>query len=104
MCEHNLNHCPERRPAPTSAIDAIKSELAELIARLLEDRELTVRSAGAATATSAADISRIRQRKLERFSVDRLLAIVTRLDTSLEVSLLVRNCGDRLDVPSEAKT
>lgn len=76
---------------PVNSTDAIKSELAAQIVGLLDRRQLTVRSAGVLTATAAADLSRIRRGKLDRFTVDRLIAILTRLDQSLEVSLHVNH-------------
>lgn len=78
--------CPT---VPADSTDALKSELAARIVSVLDQRSLTVRSAGALTATAAADLSRIRQGKLDRFTLDRLIAILTRLDRSLEVSLQV---------------
>lgn len=74
-----------------NSTDVIKSELAAQIVGLLDRRGLTVRSAGTLTATPAADLSRIRQGKLDRFTVDRLIAILTRLDCSVEVSLQVNH-------------
>lgn len=76
---------------PANSTDVIKSDLAARIVGLLDRRCLTVRSAGTLTATAAADLSRIRQGKLDRFTVDRLIAILTRLDHSLEVSLQVNH-------------
>ncbi len=70
-----------------SSTDTIKSELAARIVTMLDQRRLTVRSAGIVAATAAADLSRIRQGKLDRFTVDRLIAILTRLDQSLEVGV-----------------
>src|SRR5262245_20155428 len=72
---------------PHNSADGIKSELAHGIVGLLDRKGLTVRAAGLIAATPAADFSRIRQGKLGRFTVDRLIAILTRLDQSLEVSV-----------------
>ena len=82
---------------PANSTDTIKSTLAARIVGLLDERSLTVRSGGTLTATAAADLSRIRQGKLDRFTVDRLIAILTRLDHSLEVSVHVsqRRTGKR---------
>lgn len=88
----------ERTAVAYDSADAIKSELASRIAALLDKQGLTVRSAGALTATAAADLSRIRRGKLDRFTVDRLIAILTRLDHSLEVSLQVNQRRNRAPV------
>ncbi len=83
----------ERAIVPAASTYAIKSKLAARIVSLLDQRELTLRSAGVVTATQAADLSRIRQGKLERFTVDRLITILTRLDVDLEISLQIRSLG-----------
>ena len=87
---------------PANDTDAIKSELAARVADLLDQRCLTVRSAGALTATAAADLSRIRQGRLDRFTIDRLITILTRLDQSLEISLQVRQRRTHTCIASEA--
>jgi len=91
MFVYRFQATPECTIVSANSTDAIKSELAAQIVGLLNRRDLTVRSAGALTATAAADLSRIRQGKLDRFTVDRLIAILTRLDQSLEVSLHVNH-------------
>lgn len=52
--------------------------------------EPTIRKAQELTGIAAADFSRIRQVKLERFTVDRLMNILDRLGQEVEVQLLVR--------------
>lgn len=79
---------------------AINSELAARIAALLEQRCLTVRSAGAPTATAAADFFHVRQGKLDRFTVGRPIAM-PRLDQLLEISLLVGQRGTRARIAME---
>lgn len=89
---------------PANSTDVIKSELASQIVDLLDRRSLTVRSAGVLTSTAAADFSRIRQGKLARFTVDRLIAILTRLDTSVEVSVQVSQRSAKRRASKEDKT
>lgn len=69
----------------------VKAQLAGRIVEQLDARELTVRSAGELTSTPPADFSRIRRGRLDRFTVDRLISILSRLDQTLEISLLVRS-------------
>lgn len=68
----------------------VKAQLAAQIVDVLKTRSLTVRTAGALATTPPADISRIRSGKLERFTVDRLIAILSKLDQNLEISLDIR--------------
>jgi predicted XRE-type DNA-binding protein len=73
-----------------AAANRIKVGLAQQIIRVLDEKSLTVRSAAEITGTSAADFSRIRQTKLARFTVDRLLNILNRLGQDVEFAVSVR--------------
>ena len=68
----------------------LKALLAADIIKTLDERSLTVRRAEELTGIAAADFSRIRRAKLDRFTVDRLMAIVRRLGREIEVSVLFR--------------
>ncbi len=65
----------------------LKALLAAQIIRVLGERNLTVRKAQETTGIAAADFSRIRQVKLDRFTVDRLMTILDRLGIEVEVSI-----------------
>jgi predicted XRE-type DNA-binding protein len=67
----------------------LKAILAAQIIRVLDRRGLSVREAHAETGIAAADYSRIRQTKLDRFTVDRLMSILGRLGQKVEVSVNV---------------
>ena len=49
-----------------------------------------MRQANARTRIAAADFSRIRNADLDRFTVDRLMAILNRLGSRIEVKVRVR--------------
>ncbi|MDQ0462965.1 putative XRE-type DNA-binding protein [Caulobacter ginsengisoli] len=68
----------------------LKALLAAEIIKTLDGRALTVRAAAADTGIAAADFSRIRQVKLERFTVDRLMTILSRLGQEVKVQLSIR--------------
>jgi predicted XRE-type DNA-binding protein len=68
----------------------LKATLAGAIITTLDRRKLTVRQAAAATGIAAADFSRIRNVKLERFTIDRLMAILSRLDRRVTVTVEVK--------------
>jgi predicted XRE-type DNA-binding protein len=70
--------------------EQLKSSLAAEIISVLNERKLTVRRAHDLTGFAAADFSRVRQAKLSRFTVDRLLAMLDRLDQHVEISVTVR--------------
>jgi predicted XRE-type DNA-binding protein len=67
-----------------------KSILAAEIIRTLDEQRLTVRAAHGRTGFAAADFSRIRNADLGRFTVDRLMSILNRLGSRIEVKVRVR--------------
>ena len=71
-------------------IEQFKAILAAEIIKTLDRDRLTVRAAHARTGIAAADFSRIRNADLGRFTVDRLLAIINRLGSRIEVKVRVR--------------
>jgi len=70
--------------------EQLRSILAAQIVKLLDSRGLTVREAERLTGIAAADFSRIRRAHLQRFSIDRLMMILNRLDYRVEVTITVR--------------
>ena len=74
---------------PNADAEQLKALLAAQIIAALDERNLSVRAAGAATGFAAADFSRIRQAKLDRFTIDRLMAILNKLDRRVVVSVTV---------------
>jgi predicted XRE-type DNA-binding protein len=70
--------------------DQFKAILATEIIKALDRERLTVRQAHARTRIAAADFSRIRNADLDRFTVDRLMAILNRLGSRIEVKVRVR--------------
>ena len=70
-----------------------KAILAAEIIKALDREGLSVRGAQARTAIAAADFSRIRNADLGRFTVDRLMSIINRLGSRVEVKIKVRR-GD----------
>lgn len=75
---------------PDADVRQLKALLAAEIIKTLDERNLTVRAAKAATGVPASDFSHIRNAQLSRFTVDRLMMVLGRLDRDVEVSLSVR--------------
>jgi len=75
---------------PNAEVEQLKAMLAAEIIGVLDDRGFTVRKAEDLTGIAAADFSRIRKVKLDRFTIDRLMTILKRLDQDVEVRLTVR--------------
>jgi predicted XRE-type DNA-binding protein len=70
--------------------EEFKAILAAEIIKALDREHLTVRSAHSRTGIAAADFSRIRNADLGRFTVDRLISIINRLGSRVEVKVKVR--------------
>ena len=71
-------------------IEQFKAILAAEIIKALDRAGLSVRGAHGRTGTAAADFSRIRNGDLGRFTVDRLMSIINRLGSRVEVKVKVR--------------
>lgn len=67
-----------------------KAILAAEIIKALDKDRLTVRAAHDRTGIAAADFSRIRNADLGRFTVDRLMSVLNRLGSRVEVKVRVR--------------
>ncbi|MEO7743931.1 MAG: XRE family transcriptional regulator [Usitatibacter sp.] len=67
-----------------------KAILAAEIVKVLDRDELTVRQAHARTGIAAADFSRIRSADLDRFTADRLMSIINRLGSRVDVAVKVK--------------
>lgn len=70
--------------------EQMKAVLAAEIIKLLDRQCLSVRAAHDQTGIAAADFSRIRNADLSRFTVDRLMTIVNRLGSRVEVKIRFR--------------
>jgi predicted XRE-type DNA-binding protein len=79
-------------------VEQLKAILAAEIIKMLDRKELTVRGAHIQTGDAAADFSRIRNADLARFTLDRLVSIINRLGSRIEVKVKFRT----LDTYSQA--
>jgi predicted XRE-type DNA-binding protein len=70
--------------------EQFKAILAAEIIKALDRQELSVRAAHDRTGIAAADFSRIRNADLGRFTVDRLMMIINRLGSRVEVKIRLR--------------
>jgi predicted XRE-type DNA-binding protein len=76
--------------SPNADLQQLKALLGARILLTLDERELTVRAAEELTQIAAADFSRIRNANLSRFTVDRLMTILSRLGQRVDVEVRVR--------------
>lgn len=72
---------------PNAAVEQARAILAAKIISTLDERGLSTREAEKLTGVSHSEFSRIRNARLERFTLDRMIAILGKLDEDVEVSV-----------------
>lgn len=75
--------------ARDSSLALAKARLGARISRILDETGMSVRQAEVRTGVSYVEFSRIRQAKLRRFTIDRLMSILESLGQDLEVSVTI---------------
>ena len=75
---------------PNADVEQFKAILAAEIIKSLDRERLSVRAAHDRTGIAASDFSRIRNADLGRFTLDRLMSIINRLGSRVEVKIKVR--------------
>jgi predicted XRE-type DNA-binding protein len=80
---------------PDADILQLKAILATEIIKVLNTQGLSVRAAQKLTGFAAADFSRIRNADLARFTVDRLMTMINKLGSRIEVAVKVKRPASR---------
>jgi predicted XRE-type DNA-binding protein len=75
---------------PNPDLEQLRAILAARILKVLDAKKLSVRKAHEKTGVAAADFSRIRRANFGRFTIDRLMSILDRLDQKVNVAVTVR--------------
>ena len=88
---------------PNADLEQLRAILAARIIELLDERGLTVRKAEEITGIAAADFSRIRRVRLDRFTVDRLMTILNRLGQEVDVDVNFRARPQQAMHPAPAR-
>lgn len=70
-------------------LEQARAILAAKIITVLDDRKLSVRAAESLTGVAASEFSRIRNVKLDRFTLDRMISILGKLGQEVELSVTV---------------
>jgi predicted XRE-type DNA-binding protein len=71
-------------------LEQARAILAAKIINVLDDRKLNVRAAERLTGIAASEFSRIRNVKLDRFTIDRLIIILGKLGQDVDVQVQIR--------------
>jgi predicted XRE-type DNA-binding protein len=72
---------------PNAGLEQARAITAAKIIRVLDGRKLSTRDAEKLTGVSHSEFSRIRNTQLGRFTLDRMIAILGKLDEDVEVSV-----------------
>jgi predicted XRE-type DNA-binding protein len=75
---------------PNAGLEQARAITAAKIIRILDARQLSTRDAEKLTGVSYSEFSRIRNTQLGRFTLDRMIAILGKLDEDVEVSITFR--------------
>jgi predicted XRE-type DNA-binding protein len=75
---------------PNADLEQARAIMAAKIIGVLDTRKLSVRAAESLTGVAASEFSRIRNVKLERFTIDRMITILGKLDQEVELTVKVR--------------
>jgi predicted XRE-type DNA-binding protein len=86
---------------PYPDLEQARVILAVAIMKVLDRQELSVRAAERLTGVAASEFSRIRNAKLDRFTIDRLIIILGKLGQEVDVRIKVRP-RDRAETRSAA--
>jgi predicted XRE-type DNA-binding protein len=89
---------------PNADLEQARSILAAKIIGVLDQRKLSVRAAESLTGVAASEFSRIRNVKLDRFTIDRMITILGKLgqDVALTVSVKPRRKRATHETPRAA--
>jgi predicted XRE-type DNA-binding protein len=77
-----------------------KSAIAARIIGALDDRGLSTRQAAKLTGFAAADFSRVRNADYGRFTLDRLIRMLSSLDREVEVAITLRLRHEKTQPPA----
>lgn len=75
---------------PNAGLEQARAIVAAQIIKALNARKLTTRDAERLTGISHAEFSRIRNAQLRRFTLDRMITILGKLDEEVEVNITFR--------------
>jgi predicted XRE-type DNA-binding protein len=75
---------------PNADVEQVKALLAAEIVGILDDRKLSTRKAQELTGVNHSEFARIRNAKLDRFTIDRLVILLNLFGQQVDVGVSVR--------------
>lgn len=76
---------------PNAGLEQARAIIAAKIIGILDERKMSTREAEKLTGVSHSEFSRIRNAQLRRFTVDRMIGILGKLDENVEVNVTFRS-------------
>jgi predicted XRE-type DNA-binding protein len=83
---------------PNAGLEQARAIIAAKIISVLDDRSLSTRDAEKLTGVSHSEFSRIRNTQLRRFTLDRMISILGKLDEDVEVNVTFRPRQHSMDI------
>jgi predicted XRE-type DNA-binding protein len=84
---------------PNAGLEQARALVAAKIIGVLDERQLSTRDAEKVTGISHSEFSRIRNTQLRRFTLDRMITILGKLDEDVEVNVTFRPRHADVDGP-----
>ncbi len=75
---------------PNAGLEQARAIIAAKIIHIIDERKLSTRDAEKLTGISHSEFSRIRNTQLRRFTLDRMIVILGKLDEDVEVNITFR--------------
>ena len=82
---------------PNAGLEQARAIIAAKVIGILDDRKLSTREAEKITGVSHSEFSRIHNTQLRRFTLDRMITILGKLDQDVDVQITVRPRSEVLD-------
>jgi len=86
---------------PNADLEQAKALLAAQIIKVIRTQKMTNRAASKISGVTEADISRIKNPDLKRFTVDRLMKILNKLDPQKEIKIQFKDSAKKKRVAQE---
>jgi predicted XRE-type DNA-binding protein len=72
---------------PNAGLEQARAIVCAQIIKIMDDRHLSTKDAEQLTGVSHTEFSRLRNAKLSRFTLDRIITILSKLDQSVEINI-----------------
>jgi predicted XRE-type DNA-binding protein len=89
---------------PNADLEQARAIVAARIVKILDGHKLSTREAAKLTGIGHSEFSRIRNARLTRFTLDRLILILGRMDGTVQVGVTLKKRKDKTATPAIRET